>query len=76
MHSPKGMDSLLSFSAIVCKGDNFRDFLFPFQNINPVQSKDERIKETRLSPSLILCLRWGFTAQSTQWGHVECGQFT
>ena len=23
---------------------------------------------------LILC--WGFTAQSTQWGHVERGQFT
>ena len=23
-----------------------------------------------------LCLCWGFTAQSTQWGHVECGQFT
>ena len=21
-------------------------------------------------------LRWGFTAQSTQWGHVERGQFT
>ena len=23
-----------------------------------------------------LCLCWGFTAQSTQWGHVERGQFT
>ena len=22
------------------------------------------------------CLCWGFTAQSTQWGHVEHGQFT
>ena len=22
------------------------------------------------------CLCWGFTAQSTQWGHVERGQFT
>ena len=21
-------------------------------------------------------LCWGFTAQSTEWGHVECGQFT
>ena len=24
----------------------------------------------------IVCLCWSFTAQSTQWGHVECGQFT
>ena len=23
---------------------------------------------------IVLC--WGFTAQSTQWGHVERGQFT
>ena len=23
-----------------------------------------------------LCLCWGFTAQSTQWDHVERGQFT
>ena len=26
--------------------------------------------------TLFVCLCWGFTAQSTQWGHVECGQFT
>ena len=25
---------------------------------------------------LSACLCWGFTAQSTQWGHVERGQFT
>ena len=25
---------------------------------------------------LFFCLCWGFTAQSTQWGHVERGQFT
>ena len=24
----------------------------------------------------IVCLCWGFTAQSTQWGHVERSQFT
>ena len=23
-----------------------------------------------------VCLCWGFTAQSTHWGHVERGQFT
>ena len=26
--------------------------------------------------SISVCLCWGFTAQSTQWGHVERGQFT
>ena len=25
---------------------------------------------------ILFCLCWGFTAQSTQWGHVERGQFT
>ena len=25
---------------------------------------------------VFICLCWGFTAQSTQWGHVERGQFT
>ena len=31
-------------------------------------NKDIRVKN--------FCLCWGFTAQSTQWGHVERGQFT
>ena len=26
--------------------------------------------------AMTVCLCWGFTAQSTQWGHVERGQFT
>ena len=26
--------------------------------------------------TVYICLCWGFTAQSTQWGHVERGQFT
>ena len=25
---------------------------------------------------LFVCLRWGFTAQSTHWGYVERSQFT
>ena len=25
--------------------------------------------------NIFVCLCWGFTAQSTQWGHVERGQF-
>ena len=28
------------------------------------------------SVTVNFCLCWGFTAQSTQWGHVERGQFT
>ena len=31
---------------------------------------------TRTSNYLNVCLCWGFMAQSTQWGHVEHGQFT
>ena len=31
---------------------------------------------TLFAISLSICLCWGFTAQSTQWGHVERGQFT
>ena len=33
----------------------------------------ERDREER-GTRIVLC--WGFTAQSTQWGHVERGQFT
>ena len=28
------------------------------------------------NPLMLVCLCWGFTARSTQWGHVERGQFT
>ena len=33
------------------------------------------VNENKLDISCV-CLCWGFTAQSTQWGHVELGQFT
>ena len=29
-----------------------------------------------LQRTSFVCLCWGFTAQSTQWGHVKHGQFT
>ena len=32
--------------------------------------------ESAHSMVTFVCLCWGFTAQSTQWGHVERGQFT
>ena len=35
-------------------------------------SKKQRIGQE----GRFVCLCWGFTAQSTQWGHVERGQFT
>ena len=35
-------------------------------------SKNQRIGQE----SRFVCLSLGFTAQSTQWGHVERGQFT
>ena len=31
---------------------------------------------TVICTSRLICLCLGFTAQSTQWGHVEHGQFT
>ena len=34
------------------------------------------IKYFKVNDNNIVCLCWGFKAQSTQWGHVERGQFT
>ena len=51
----------------------------------PVQLQNWRIYQNTPKPlynttagirSKKSCLCWGFTAQSTQWGHVERGQFT
>ena len=39
--------------------------------------KTRRIQRNTVNQiKLFVCLCWGFTAQSTQWGHVEGGQFT
>ena len=35
---------------------------------------EKQTEKTEISAWQI-CLCWGFTAQSTQWGHVERGQF-
>ena len=45
------------------------DGFFDFQREGPAKIN------TLLWPNNIV-LSWGFTAQSTQWGHVERGQFT
>ena len=39
------------------------------------KESDSRSK-AGLTLMIFVCLCWGFTAQSTQWGHVERGQFT
>ena len=36
---------------------------------------DHNFSEKEIVVSFV-CLCWDFTAQSTQWGHVERGQFT
>ena len=41
-----------------------------------VGGKTELGKYNFVANSVFVCLCWGFTAQSTQWGHVERGQFT
>ena len=46
-------------------GDNVCGLLFTFLYNNKSFWK-----------GVFVCLCWGFTAQSTQWGHVERGQFT
>ena len=36
----------------------------------------DKTSQRWVSAKFFVCLCWGFTAQSTQWGHVERGQFT
>ena len=43
---------------------------FPINGIDRLNQKFLYLLEAHI------CLCWGFTAQSTQWGHVERGQFT
>ena len=45
------------------------------QNVSPAYLAYSYITDLDIKGSLY-CLCWGFTAQSIQWGHVECGQFT
>ena len=41
-----------------------------------VTSTREHVDEIEVDDIERVCVCWGFTAQSTQWGHVERGQFT
>ena len=47
-----------------------------FKELLPVLSSYLSFKTRGHVYSSCVCLCWGFTAQSTQWGHVEHGQFT
>ena len=48
--------------------NNYCLFFNHFLHLNPSLAKHNMHR--------LVCLCWGFTAQSTQWGHVEHGQFT
>ena len=58
----KSQISMCIYAVFVVLMKNFESLA-----IQKVASKDSDQTE---------CLCWGFTAQSTQWGHVERGQFT
>ena len=51
------------------KAWQFIHSLYKGDNLNEMRNNKE-------IDFLKFCLSWGFTAQSTQWGHVERGQFT
>ena len=40
------------------------------------KTKKNDVTQSNSQETANVCLCWGFTAQSTQWGHVERGQFT
>ena len=44
--------------------------------LNKKHTKHESRVVSYIERSSVRCLCWGFTAQSTQLGHVERGQFT
>ena len=46
------------------------------KRVNELNHCDEARMRARGNHLVCLCLCWGFTAQSTQMGHVERGQFT
>ena len=68
----------LLFRAMIISKTLFTDILFQH---NWICTTESTLSSTEL-PHETICLRpytylwWGFTAQSTQWGHVERGQFT
>ena len=57
-------DSLMSAVNLIVSWNKFKACKKEYKRMLPY---DENV---------IVCLCWGFTAQSAQWGHVERGQFT
>ena len=63
------------------KRSSFKQFLILKKNIiygktvNAAWSFEQTLNHISTVGSMF-CLCWGFTAQATQWGHVERGQFT
>ena len=54
----------------------FRGIQTPYPKVINTNHSATRILFGILKKLKFVCLCWGFTAQSTQWGHVERGQFT
>ena len=59
---------------------HFFDLVFPgpigIRVDNLVTQLTQAFSTDHLETMFFVCLCWGFTAQSTQWDHVERGQFT
>ena len=54
-----------------CKGEQTRS-----QKLSPFYKMIKNNEASQVLLKYYFCLSWAFTAQSTQWGHVERGQFT
>ena len=54
-------------------GDFFLFIISPRKRLHVFKNGQNDVNDVLES---FVCLCWGFTAQSTQWGHVERGQFT
>ena len=54
----------------------FRNQLYSSSSISNNVTSETNNEEIHRATKVSICLCWGLTAQSTQWGHVERSQFT
>ena len=75
--TPKIMDGFYSKSNLTTFYDYIPVYKISTQYTNPFKRYRMETKSVMYATGqTAVCLCWGFTAQSTQWGHVERGQFT
>ena len=71
------LSATILLSTFKVKGTNY---IFLSVNIKKMQLSHTYpascLTKSEKRPVICLCLCRGFMAQSTQWGYVECGQFT